>query len=51
MFAPFTHTASHVSNESSFHESDSEEEPSTPPPPGRQAHFSSRFNSVRGRGV
>ena len=35
MFAPFTHTASHVSDD--FHESNSEEEPSTPPP--RQAHF------------
>ena len=37
MFAPFTHTASHVSDASTFHESNSEEEPSTPPP--RQAHF------------
>ena len=35
MFAPFTHTASHVSDD--FHESNSEEEPNTPPP--RQAHF------------
>ena len=35
MFAPFTHTASHVSDD--FHESNSDEEPSTPPP--RQAHF------------
>ena len=35
MFAPFTQTASHVSDD--FHESNSEEEPNTPPP--RQAHF------------
>lgn len=38
MFAPFAHTASHVSDASTFHESNSDEEPATPP--RRQAHFS-----------
>ena len=39
MFAPFTHSASHVSDDVSGSFDTEEEEPLTPPPPGRQAHF------------